>query len=62
MAKPIERLTQLGQSVWYDNVSRGLLQSGAIEQLIDSGVKGLTSNPTIFEKAIGSKKKKKEEK
>ena len=52
MAKPIERLTQLGQSVWYDNVSRGLLQSGAIEQLIDSGVKGLTSNPTIFEKAI----------
>lgn len=52
MSKPIEKLTLLGQSVWYDNVSRGLLQSGAIGQLIDAGVRGLTSNPTIFEKAI----------
>ena len=52
MVKPIEKLTLLGQSVWYDNVSRGLLQSGAIKELIESGVRGLTSNPTIFEKAI----------
>ena len=51
MVKPIEKLTLLGQSVWYDNVSRGLLQSGAIKELIESGVKGLTSNPTILSNA-----------
>jgi transaldolase/glucose-6-phosphate isomerase len=42
----------LGQSIWYDNMRRGLLVSGELEALVAAGVRGLTSNPTIFEKAI----------
>jgi transaldolase / glucose-6-phosphate isomerase len=42
----------LGQSIWYDNMRRGLLTSGELAGLVISGVRGLTSNPTIFEKAI----------
>jgi transaldolase/glucose-6-phosphate isomerase len=42
----------LGQSIWYDNMRRGLLVSGELAGLVDAGVRGLTSNPTIFEKAI----------
>jgi transaldolase/glucose-6-phosphate isomerase len=42
----------LGQSIWYDNMRRGLLVSGELKRLVDAGVRGLTSNPTIFEKAI----------
>lgn len=42
-----------GQSIWMDNLSRDLIQSGELKQLIDSrGVHGITSNPSIFEKAI----------
>jgi transaldolase len=48
----IEAVQRLGQSIWYDNISRELLLSGEIENLINMGVTGLTSNPTIFEKAI----------
>jgi len=45
-----------GQSLWYDNLQRGLLDSGAFQALLDAGVRGCTSNPTIFDKAItGSK-------
>ena len=45
---------QYGQSIWYDNISREMIQSGEIKRLIDEyGVLGMTSNPTIFEKAIG---------
>ncbi|MCI0440757.1 MAG: bifunctional transaldolase/phosoglucose isomerase, partial [Chloroflexi bacterium] len=51
-SNPIQRLQELGQAVWYDNVSRGLIRSGGLQRLIDLGVSGLTSNPTIFEKAI----------
>src|SRR5215831_10430984 len=43
---------ELGQSIWYDNMRRGLLRSGALAGLVEKGVRGLTSNPTIFEKAI----------
>jgi transaldolase/glucose-6-phosphate isomerase len=42
----------LGQSIWYDNMRRGLLVSGELKALVAAGVRGLTSNPTIFEKAI----------
>ena len=50
---PLLRLREFGQSVWYDNIERGLLQSGALKRLIDDdGVAGVTSNPTIFQKAI----------
>ncbi|MFI5362634.1 MAG: bifunctional transaldolase/phosoglucose isomerase [Elusimicrobiota bacterium] len=51
---PLQDLHRFGVSVWYDNVSRGLIASGELKRLIDEdGVRGLTSNPTIFEKAIG---------
>lgn len=45
-------LYNLGQSIWYDNLSRGMLKSGDIQRLIDQGIRGITSNPSIFEKAI----------
>ncbi len=50
--RPLVELRTLGQSVWYDNIQRGLIQSGELKELIDAGVVGITSNPTIFEKAI----------
>ncbi len=48
----IQRLQELGQSVWFDNIRRGFIKSGELQRLIDMGVSGLTSNPSIFEKAI----------
>ena len=45
---------EFGQSLWYDNLERGLLRSGAFRELVSAGVRGCTSNPTIFEKAIRS--------
>lgn len=48
----VKALAQLGQSIWYDNISRSLLTSGELRRLIDDGLLGMTSNPTIFEKAI----------
>ena len=47
-------LAQLGQSIWFDNISRSLLSTGALQNLVDEGILGVTSNPTIFEKAISS--------
>ena len=53
MATKLTRLyTEYGQSMWYDNISRGLLNSGGLKALVDDGIRGLTSNPSIFEKAI----------
>ena len=50
---PILHLKDYGQSVWMDNLSRDILQSGELEKLIESrDVHGITSNPAIFEKAI----------
>jgi transaldolase len=43
-----------GQSPWLDNLQRGYITTGQLEQLIASGIRGLTSNPTIFQKAIQS--------
>ena len=43
---------ELGQSIWYDNISRSLLDSGGLQELVDNGVVGVTSNPSIFDKAI----------
>lgn len=51
---PVQSLRRLGQSVWYDNVYRSLIETGELGRLLDAGVTGLTSNPTIFEKAISS--------
>jgi transaldolase len=50
--RQISALNELGQSVWYDNLSRDVLRSGELKSLIDQGVSGLTSNPTIFKQAI----------
>ena len=51
---PLLRLEALGQSIWLDFLSRGMLVSGELVSLIqEDGVSGVTSNPAIFEKAIG---------
>jgi transaldolase len=53
--KATETLHERGQSLWLDNITRSLLDDGTIQKYIDSySVTGLTSNPSIFDKAIGS--------
>ena len=53
MSNPLVDLRQYGQSVWYDNMRRGLIMSGELQAMIDNdGLCGMTSNPAIFEKAI----------
>jgi transaldolase len=49
----MRRLLDLGQSVWLDYLSRGMTRSGELHTLIADGLRGMTSNPTIFEHAIG---------
>ena len=54
MPNPLKTLNEFGQSVWLDFVSRELLRTGALTRMIaDDGLRGVTSNPSIFEKAIG---------
>lgn len=54
MNNPLEQLAKAGQSVWYDQMERKLVTSGDLQRMIDEDdLRGLTSNPTIFEKAIG---------
>ena len=51
---PLRVLESLGQSVWLDYLGRGAIESGQLRQLIEQdGLSGVTSNPAIFEKAIG---------
>src|ERR1700739_3019939 len=51
--KPTQKLHELGQSLWLDNITRDLLAGGALQRYIDElSVTGLTSNPTIFDHAI----------
>ncbi|MCB0165693.1 MAG: transaldolase [Anaerolineae bacterium] len=53
MQTPITQLASLGQSIWYDNIERRLLQNGELAAMIGRGdIRGLTSNPTIFNNAI----------
>jgi transaldolase len=55
MAKTtLQELLEHGQSPWIDNITRGMILHGELQSLIDKGIVGLTSNPTIFQKAIGS--------
>jgi transaldolase len=49
---PVAQLRNLGQSLWLDNIQRQLVRSGELARLRDEGVTGVTSNPTIFEKAV----------
>jgi len=54
MTNPLKTLQEYGQSVWLDFLSRDLLRSGELKRLIaEDGLRGMTSNPSIFEKAIG---------
>jgi transaldolase / glucose-6-phosphate isomerase len=53
MTNPLRQLVDHGQSFWLDNLSRSLIESGELAGLIrDDGLRGITSNPTIFEKAL----------
>ncbi|HEX3979782.1 MAG TPA: transaldolase, partial [Acidimicrobiales bacterium] len=52
MTKLDDLYAQQGQSPWLDNLQRSYLRKGTLQQLVDQGVRGVTSNPTIFAKAI----------
>ncbi len=55
MSNKLKELEKLGQSVWLDNISRDKIKKGELKNLISEiGMKGVTSNPSIFQKAIGS--------
>jgi transaldolase len=57
MTNHLHEIAALGQSVWMDNLSRDLIESGELNNLIVSrGLRGITSNPAIFEKAIAGNK------
>ena len=52
-ANPLVEIQKFGQSIWYDNIRRGLISSGELQDMIDhDGLLGITSNPTIFKNAI----------
>ncbi|MES0338409.1 MAG: transaldolase [Candidatus Magnetobacterium sp. LHC-1] len=52
-SNPLTELSRLGQSFWFDNISRGLINSGQLKRMIDEDdLRGITSNPSIFYKAI----------
>jgi transaldolase/glucose-6-phosphate isomerase len=54
MPNPLAELAKTGQSVWFDQMERKLVTTGKLQRMIDEDdLRGLTSNPTIFEKAIG---------
>jgi transaldolase len=53
--KPTQKLHELGQSLWVDNITRDMVTEGTLKGYIEElSVTGLTSNPTIFDKAIGA--------
>jgi transaldolase len=55
MTNPLQELAKYGQSVWYDNLNRELIRSGELQRLVtEDNVTGGTSNPSIFEKAVGA--------
>src|SRR3954452_20749206 len=54
MTNRLREIEALGQAVWIDNINRELLEDGILQRLVDEdGISGVTSNPTIFEKAMG---------
>jgi len=48
----LHEIAELGQSLWIDNISRSMITNGRLKSLIDQGLRGQTSNPTIFKQAI----------
>jgi transaldolase len=58
MTSRLQQIGQFGQRIWLDNISRDIIASGELQKLIQNdGITGVTSNPTIFQKAISSSKK-----
>src|SRR5690606_10915542 len=49
----IQALTEYGQSIWLDYIRRDMTRSGELQRMIDDGLRGMTSNPAIFQKSIG---------
>ena len=52
MTTPLQQLREHGQSPWIDYIAREFVREGDLDRLIDQGIVGLTSNPTIFQEAI----------
>jgi transaldolase/glucose-6-phosphate isomerase len=53
MSNPLVEVTKYGQSLWYDYIRRGLIDSGELQRLVEEdSLRGVTSNPSIFEKSI----------
>src|SRR5689334_4248418 len=52
MVTQLQRLVAAGQSPWYDDIHRGLIKSGQLQDLVTQGIRGATVNPTIFAKAV----------
>ena len=52
MSTRLQQLLKAGQSPWYDDIHRGLVNSGKLQALISTGIRGATVNPSIFEKAV----------
>lgn len=50
----VQQLHTLGQSVWLDYIERGMIRSGELKALVEKGLRGVTSNPTIFQQAIAN--------
>src|ERR1700693_1290294 len=48
----LHQLAELGQAVWLDFLRRSFIESGGLQALMNQAIRGMTSNPTIFEKAI----------
>lgn len=54
MATRIQQLAEHGQAIWLDFISRDLLRSGTLRELVREGLTGMTSNPTIFQKSVAA--------
>jgi transaldolase / glucose-6-phosphate isomerase len=53
-ASPLQKLIEYGQSYWLDNLTRQLIVGGSLAEMVGQGLRGVTSNPAIFEKAISA--------
>ena len=54
MNELMSKMGSIGQSLWLDNLSRDIIESGGLKSLLGSGITGITSNPSIFENSLGS--------
>ncbi len=52
MNENLRKTLELGQSIWYDSISRRSIRGGELKALLDAGVRGVTTNPSIFQKAL----------